>query len=598
MKLPGLETFREIWFVDFEFHSPPGEQPQPICMVAREWRSNTVIRLWGSELVALDESPIPHRDDVLFVAYYASAEIGCYLALGWTPPPRILDLFVEFRRLTNGFGPRIGNGLLDALEYCGLPSIETLEKTSLRNLAIRGGPFTETERQALLDYCASDVDALAHLLPAMVPKIDLPTALIRGRYMIAAARMEWTGVPIDTDTLNKLLEQWEHIKLLLVREIDKDFNVFDGTTFKIERWVEYLNRHKIPWPRTKTGRPDLKDETFRQMSKLHPQIAPLRELRYSLSQMRLKDLEVGADGRNRRILSAFRAKTSRNQPSSSRFIFGPSVWIRGLIKPDPGQAIAYVDYEQQEFGIAAALSGDAAMIDAYRTGDPYLRFAVQAGAAPPEATKGTHGPVREQFKMCALGVQYGMGENALATSLQQPVLEACRLLQLHRDTYPTFWKWSQAAIDYGMLHQRIHTVLGWQLHVGPDMKSRTLANFPMQANGAEMLRLACCLATERGIQVCAPVHDALLIEAPDHLIDDEVSRCRDAMREASEIVLDGFALRCDAQIVRYPDRYMDSRGKHMWETVMRALADAPEFQRQAEREAAPLFHDMTLEQCA
>src|SRR3954464_13305113 len=55
---------------------------------------------------------------------------------------------------------------------------------------------------------------------------------------------------------------------------------------------------------------------------------------------------------------------------------------------------------------------------------------------------------------------------------------------------------------------------GWPLHVGAAFNPRSLANFPMQANGAEMLRLACCLATERGIRVCAPVHDALLIEAP------------------------------------------------------------------------------------
>jgi DNA polymerase-1 len=36
----------------------------------------------------------------------------------------------------------------------------------------------------------------------------------------------------------------------------------------------------------------------------------------------------------------------------------------------------------------------------------------------------------------------------------------------------------------------------------------------MQANGAEMLRMACCLGTEQGIEICAPVHDAVLICAP------------------------------------------------------------------------------------
>jgi DNA polymerase I-like protein with 3'-5' exonuclease and polymerase domains len=86
------------------------------------------------------------------------------------------------------------------------------------------------------------------------------------------------------------------------------------------------------------------------------------------------------------------------------------VWLRGLILPEEGCGLAYIDWEQQEFGIAAALSGDANMLEAYDSGDPYLAFAKQAGAAPPNATKASHGTLREQFKACALAVQYGMGD--------------------------------------------------------------------------------------------------------------------------------------------------------------------------------------------
>jgi len=65
----------------------------------------------------------------------------------------------------------------------------------------------------------------------------------------------------------------------------------------------------------------------------------------------------------------------------------------------------------------------------------------------------------------------------------------------------------------------------------------------MQANGAEMLRLACCLATERGVEVCAPVHDAVLICAPLDRLDADIAGMRAAMAEASRIVLKGFAAR-------------------------------------------------------
>jgi DNA polymerase I len=273
------------------------------------------------------------------------------------------------------------------------------------------------------------------------------------------------------------------------------------------------------------------------------------------------------------MLSAFRARTGRNQPSNSKFIFGPSVWLRGLIKPPPGYGLAYVDWSQQEFGIAAAISGDANMQAAYRSGDPYLAFAKQAGAVPQDATKATHGAQRELFKQCALAVQYGMEAEGLARRIGQPLIVARGLLLAHHEAYRTYWHSSDAAVDHAMLTGSLHTVYGFQVHVGEDPNPRSLRNFPMQANGAEMLRIACCLATERGIEVCAPVHDAVLICAPLDQLETAVARMREAMAEASRAVLGGFELRTDATPVRYPGRYADPRGEVMWRRVLSLITD-------------------------
>src|SRR5262249_23717100 len=227
--------------------------------------------------------------------------------------------------------------------------------------------------------------------------------------------------------------------------------VYEGRTFKQQRFKNLLVRLGIPWPLTETGQLELQDDTFRQMAKSYPQISPLRELRSSLSELRLNDLAVGRDGRNRALLSAFRSRTGRNQPSNSKFIFGPSVWLRGLIKPPGGFGVAYCDWKQQEFGIAAALSGDPLMQAAYRSGDPYLAFAKQAGAVPQNATKATHGPQRELFKQCALAVQYGMQAPALALKIGQPLIVSRDLLRAHHETYKVQWRWSDAALDTAML---------------------------------------------------------------------------------------------------------------------------------------------------
>ena len=145
---------------------------------------------------------------MLFVAYYASAELGCYRVLGWPMPERILDLFTEFRARTNGLNTPAGNGLLGALAYFGLDGMGATEKEDMRALILRGGPWSGAERLAILDYCADDVDALQRLLVAMVSKVDLPRALLRGRYMAAAAAMEHAGTPIDTTMLELFRAYW------------------------------------------------------------------------------------------------------------------------------------------------------------------------------------------------------------------------------------------------------------------------------------------------------------------------------------------------------------------------------------------------------
>jgi hypothetical protein len=564
-----LLPFEEIWAVDFEFGSQPGENAEPVCLVAWELKSGRKVRLWRDQFGVVP--PYPTDPDVLFVAYYASAEIGCHLALGWPVPQRVLDLFTEFRNHTNGIPTVSGAGLLGALAHHGLDSIGTVEKDEMRDLVLRGGPWSGAEQAAIIDYCENDVAALARLLPAMLPSLDVPRALVRGRYMTAAARMERNGVPIDTETLSRVKKHWLDIQDQLIADIDVNYGVYEGRTFKSDLFAVWLAKKNIPWPRLESGRLDLGDNTFRDMARAYPAIAPLRELRAALSGMRLSDLAVGSDGRNRTILSAFRARTSRNQPSNTKFIFGPSVWLRGLIQPPPGYGIAYIDWAQQEFGIAAALSGDPLMKEAYRSGDPYLAFAKQAGAAPPEATKATHKAIRDQFKSTVLAVQYGMGADALAQRLGQPPIRARELLRLHRETYRVFWTWSERAVDYAMLTGSLHTVFGWRVQVPPEANTRSLGNFPMQANGAEMLRLACCLGTEQDVEVCAPVHDAVLICAPLDRLDADVARMQDAMREASRVVLDGFELGTDAEIVRYPDRYADPRGGVMWERVMKLI---------------------------
>jgi hypothetical protein len=571
--------FKQILAVDFEFNfgghdtleaaGRSGERPRPVCMVAKELRSGRMWKLWRDEFGP--RPPFPTGADTLLVAYYASAELGCFKALGWPAPVYLLDLFTEFRARTNGYTLPNGAGLLGALTYFGIDGIDITEKQDFRAGILADGPQLDNNRASYLEYCMFDVLALERLLAAM-PCIDLPHALLRGRFMKAAAAIEWNGAPIDTASLSLLRQHWTNIKDDLIAEIDRDYGVFEGRSFRRELWRQWLVREGIPWATHESGQLDLSDDTFRQMARAYPAVAPMRELRSALSEMRLADLAVGRDSRNRTILSAFRSRTGRCQPSNTKYIFGPSVWLRSLIQPPEGYGVAYVDWGQQEFAVAAVLSGDETMQAAYRSGDPYLAFAKQAGLVPAEATKEIHGAMRELCKQCVLGVAYGMEAKSLAQRIGQPEIVARDLLRAHRETYRNFWAWSDAAVDRAMLLQPLQTVFGWLIRVGDNPNPRSLRNFPCQANGAEMLRLAACFATEQGIEVCALIHDAVLICAPLERLDRDIERMQAAMAKASRVVLDGFELRTDVKAIRYPDRYRDTRGDVMWERVLRLVA--------------------------
>ncbi len=383
--------------------------------------------------------------------------------------------------------------------------------------------------------------------------------------------MEHTGTPVDAETLLRLSARWGELKLALIDDLRADYPFFVGPTLKLDLFERWLIEKSIPWPRTETGRLSLSHDTLKTMTRAYPEVAPVREVRDNLAKLRITDLAVGRDGRNRCMLSPLRARSGRNAPAASKFIFAPSVWLRCLIRPEPGRALAYIDFSSQEIGIAAALSGDVAMQRAYSSGDPYMSFAIDSGMAPPGSTKGTHKALRDRCKAVVLGTLYGMQETTLAASLGIKTAEARALLKAHRRTYGTFWGWTQRVTDSAMLLGYLDTVYGWRLHITSETRPTSLLNHPMQSHGAEMLRLACCFLTEAGIQVCAPIHDAVLIEAAEDDIVQAVDHAQQLMARASRIVLDGFEVGTDADVIYHPDRYSDPRGTATWARVMQLL---------------------------
>jgi hypothetical protein len=429
-------------------------------------------------------------------------------------------------------------------------------------------------------------------------------AKIRNGEHRSLARSEHVGVPIDMEIFPDLADKktWREMRDSMVPLVDvHGVYVRDKLGewhFNIARFEEWTASEGINWPRTETGKLDLRRKTFESMAKAYPQIEPLRQLRYIRDKLRSIQLSVGHDGRNRTVLWPFSSKTSRTQPKAKHWIFSPSVWLRFLIKPEPGKALAYIDYSSMEFLGAAALSdghvsSNNPMLDLYRSGDPYLNFGKTVGQLARDATREMLGveAKRDQLKVMCLGTQYSMQALTLSTRLGVTYLEAHEMLQLHRGLLSQYWHWSEDWLHHSLTSGMMRTVYGWQCATGiTEFSERSIRNWAIQSTCADLFRLAYVWGTRHGLTLIAPVHDAVLLESSEDRIEADAALMREIMRRASRVILNPTAdgtieLRTDLKIIRYPDRFTDSRGTELWETVMKLLAERRQRQEAAAREA-------------
>ena len=224
------------------------------------------------------------------------------------------------------------------------------------------------------------------------------------------------------------------------------------------------------------------------------------------------------------------------------------------------------------------------MLDLYRSGDPYLHFGKIVELIERDAVRGTPvvEQIRDRLKLLCLSAQYGVQAQTLATRLGVSELEAHEMLQHHHGLLPQYWRWSDDWLHHSLNTGMMHTVFGWQCATGiTEFSERAIRNWPIQSNCADLFRLAYVWGTRHGLTLIAPVHDAVLLESAEDQIEADVALMREIMRRASRVILnptaDGtFELRTDVKIIRYPDRFTDSRGAELWETVLKLLAERQE----------------------
>jgi DNA polymerase-1 len=386
----------EIWSVDTEWGFRPGRldhesawEPVVLCLVGL--RSGRRLWFWGRDpgLSAF------FRDQAgdLFVAHYAAAEMKYLIRLGIPLHVRWFDTFVAWRYITNR-PANLEAGLSVALHRLGLPSLAPAEKKELQRkiVELRFDPDNSDDRRQIIDYCFSDCDGCGALYDRMTGRVKAELMTHWVEYVKAVARMELRGIPFDVEGMDAIREHYPLIRATLIGDINRSWPVFEGESYHHGSFLTWCRTIGIDWP-VKTSRATGKlyqssdEETFKAMESRHPFIAQIRQVRKTLAKLGNRSLVVDPETRRHYFnTSVFRSITGRNQPRN--FVFSGPKWLRLLIVPEtPDHVLVYVDFVAQEIGIAAALSGDAAMRSIYEATDCHMAFAVRAGAAPPGATQ-------------------------------------------------------------------------------------------------------------------------------------------------------------------------------------------------------------------
>ncbi len=542
-------------------------------MVGRDLQTGRT-RTWTKDV----GGPAPYLSGTrdLVVAYAANAEVSCMLKLGWPMPHHMLDLHVVFSRLVNSHGAKCSTSLLNALDTCGIPHMSVSEKEQFRDLATGGEPLTPNQMRELVCYCQRDVIGTVGLFEALRRHINWPHDLLASRYTgNAVATIEAAGVPIDVKLCQRIRDGLPEIKNALKREVNLDTQVYGPNgEFSLSLFSELLRKHRIPWPRTAEGIPETKEETFKIGAIRHPQIAKPLTIQVQLNKMRNLKLPIGRDGRNRTSVRPFASKTGRNQPSSTRSIFGLGAWTRHLIHPPAGFELVCLDFEQQEFQIAAALSGDLRMLHAYKSGDPYLALARLSGALDSVYNPDERKAVRDLFKTGTLGIQYGITADGLAPRVGG-LLAADKLIRHHQQAFPVYWGWTRRIQQLVSLHKiKLVSPYGWPVECNSvaGLNVRSVANFPIQAAGADIMRIASISLVERDIPLVWTMHDGFLLVCPEGRVEKMVADSVRLLEESSAVVTGGHTCRVGVRRFGVNQPFHDEKGRPMFDKIMGYLS--------------------------
>ncbi|MBZ0257762.1 DNA polymerase I, partial [bacterium] len=219
--------------------------------------------------------------------------------------------------------------------------------------------------------------------------------------------------------------------------------------------------------------------------------------------------------------------------------------VRRAFVAQDGWRLASLDYSQIELRILAHRSKDPGLLSAFAAGEDIHRrtaaevFSVALDDVTPD--------MRRKAKEINFGLNYGMSSYGLARRLQISDAEAATYIETFFARYPLVQRYMDETVEFAQQHLYVETIFGRRVptlgvrdanRMRRDNARRAAINGPIQGSAADLLKLAMVKVYQEfenqtdEVFMLMTVHDELVLEARESVVDDAVQRCREIMESA------------------------------------------------------------------
>ena len=225
--------------------------------------------------------------------------------------------------------------------------------------------------------------------------------------------------------------------------------------------------------------------------------------------------------------------------------------VRALFEPGEGyDALLSADYSQIELRILAHMSGDATLIDAFRSGqDVHARTAAEVFGVPLDAVTGEQ---RRRAKAVNFGIVYGLSDFGLARDLGIGRKEAAGYIERYFERYHGVRAFLDKIVADAHANGYVTTLYGRRRDL-PALNSRNFMqrsfaermamNTPIQGTAADLIKIAMiraydalCAANVQS-RILLQVHDELVLEVAEAEVEAVTEILRTAMSGAAELLV-------------------------------------------------------------